>query len=92
MLEKVAFGASDLDTWTAVVHLLIEFRSPRVFTASTTPKKTYITKDKMKSPILCKLREKWSSEYLPESLHALQDTIRETRAKWIGNNHFTPRL
>ena len=91
LLEKVASGASELDAWAAVAHLIIEFSSLRV-PAAPTPEESDITNDEMESSILYKLREKWTSEYLPESLHALQDTIRETRAKWIGNNHFTPRL
>src|SRR5271170_4385108 len=76
LLEKVAFGASELDVWTTVAHLLIAFRSPRTPSTPTTPEMSRITNNEVKSPILRKLHENWTSDYLPESLHALRDMIR----------------
>jgi hypothetical protein len=87
LLEKVASGASDLDVWAAVAHLLIGFSSPKVPSAPTTPEESGITNE-MKSPILRTLHENWTSDYLPESLHALQDMIRDNESKMGWNSPF----
>jgi hypothetical protein len=69
LLENVASpNASDLDIWTAVAQFLVAFDSPRV---PSTP-----TNIEAKGPLLRKLHENWTSDYLPESLEALQDMIR----------------
>jgi hypothetical protein len=87
LLEKVASGASDLDVWTAVAHLLIAFASPRVPSAPTTPDgSTTITE--MKSPVLLRLHENWTNDYLPESLDALRDMIRQNESIMSSNPPF----
>jgi len=88
LFEKGASGASDLDVWAAVAHLLINFSSPKVHSAPTTPEKSGTTNSEMKSPILRKLLENWTSEYLPESFLALQDMLRDNEIKMHQNSPF----
>jgi hypothetical protein len=79
LLEKVASpNTSDLDIWTAVAQLLVAFDSPRV--PSTPPPKDNNTNIEAKSPIR-KLHENWTSDYLPESLEALQHMIRVNESR-----------
>jgi hypothetical protein len=90
LLEKVVSGASDLDIWTNITHLLIAFNSPRVPSAPTTPTTPATppadnsTNIETESPVLRKLHENWTNDYLPESLDALRDMIQdnESRMRW----------
>ena len=76
---SLAESKADLDIWTAVANLLRTFNSPAVpETSSTrisrsTPPQNDGTDD---HAVLLKLRDKWTSEYLPDSLDALRDAIR----------------
>jgi hypothetical protein len=88
LLEKVASRAPELGVWTAVAELLIAFSSPRVPSAPTTPEESGITNNEMKSPILRKLHENWTSDYLPGSFHALRDMIRDNESKMGWNSPF----
>lgn len=88
LLEKVASRAPELGVWTALAELLIAFSHPRVAPAPTTPEESGITNNELKSPILRKLHENWTSDYLPESLHALRDMIRDNESKTGWNSSF----
>jgi hypothetical protein len=92
LVEKVvsSASASDLDTWTNIADLLKAFSSPRVSLTPATPphphpppspgadNRTNIEKT---SPILRKLRENWTNDYLRESLDALQGEIEGKRTE-----------
>jgi hypothetical protein len=79
--EKVASKASDLDIWTAVAQLLVAFDSTRVPSTPKTPPKDNSTDVEGRRSVLCQLLENWTSDYLPDSLEALQRMIRENESK-----------
>ena len=87
LLEKVASpNASDLEIWAAVARLVVAFDSPKGSSTPKTPQtppKDNSTNTEAKSPVLLKLRENWTSDYLPESLEALQHMIRDNESSMM---------
>jgi hypothetical protein len=72
LLELVASGASDLDTWTAVAKLL------EAFDLYTLPKiKTVCSHSPHTSAVLRDLQRDWNNIYFPHSLAALKILIHE---------------
>ena len=70
--------SSDLNTWTAIARLLMDFNSPEVPETSSTSTLALTLRayDDTNHAVLLKLHHKWTREYLPESLDALRDEIR----------------
>jgi hypothetical protein len=93
LLEQVTSpNASALDIWTAVASLLVAFDSPSVHTTPTPPTKYNSTNTGAESRFLRKLRENWTSDYLPESLEALQEMIQINESKSDPDIHYAKTL
>jgi hypothetical protein len=86
--EKLASKASDLDIWTAAAQLVVAFDSLKGPPTPKTPPKDNSPDTKGISPVLRKSLEKWTSYYLPESLEALQHTIRENERRGCLDEEF----
>lgn len=77
----VEFKSSNIDMWTAAAGLLIDFNSPTApqTPTSTTPTSAIPPKEydnTADQSVLNTLHDKWTGDYLPESLSALRDEIR----------------
>ena len=81
-------NASALDIWNAVASLLVAFESPTVPTTPKPPTKY----TEANSLILRQLRENWTSDYLPESLQALQEMIQNNESKCDPDVHYAKTL
>src|SRR5262249_47969551 len=79
LLEKAACKASDLDVWTAVANILIDFSysaiptTLRAVTIHTEDDGIYV---EGKDRLLRTLHDLWNTEYVPDSLDALRDEIK----------------
>jgi hypothetical protein len=79
LLEQVTSpDASDLNIWNAVASLLVACDPSNV---PKPPKNYNSTHTEADTLFLRKLRENWTSDYLPESLEALQDMIRDNESR-----------
>jgi hypothetical protein len=93
LLEQVTSpNASDLDIWTAVASLLVAFDPSSVPTTPTPRMKYNSTNTEANSLFLRKLRENWTSDYLPESLEALQEMIQINESKSDPEVHYAKTL
>ena len=81
-------NASALDIWNAVASLLVAFESSSVPTTPKPPTKY----TEANSLILRQLRENWTSDYLPESLQALQEMIENNESKCDPEVHYAKTL